>query len=891
MDKREQSDELLNANKELAFQNEEKEKLATELKAAYKEIAFQIEERGKRAAELAVANIELAFQNKEKEKRAEELTIANSELKKAEADIRKLNAELEQKIIKRTSQYAFISQINQTIVHVTNVETLFRNSCRIALEFGKFKMAWIGSFDIVHKKITLLDSSGISEQDIKLFTDAPYETNGPQGNVMRTGKYYLCNDIEHTLELESWKPYAAKHNIRSCIVLPIKKEGRIFGTFNLYATELNFFDKDDIALLIEVTGDISFALDLFEKAERHKEAEELILKNEKGFRALIENSADMKTLSGVDGKPFYASPSITKVLGYTTEEALNIPPPEIIHPDDFPIFVENVQKILLTTGSSIYSQQRLKHKNGNYIWCEGTITNLLHEPNVNAMVSNFRDISERKLAQDNLEQSEAKLKEAQTIGHIGNWEVDLFANTSIWSDEFYDIFGINRELIPSTESLLSLLHPDDVSHASEKIAQSFQTNESGSFNSRFIKKDDGIRYIYTEWKFEFDKNKKAVRLFGILQDITEAKQAEESLRKSESNLQAIIENTDATIYSLDNEFRYIAFNKLLHDTLQQIYGLDIKIGDHVFSFLEKLDAEEANGWKEIYSKAFKGETVKFEKEFIIGDFHNYSSFTIYPIWENQTVIGLSCYVYDITKQKKDDQLKEKMAADLIQRNRDLEQFTFIISHNLRAPAATIMGCAAVLLDHTPSLEEQRKLLKGLSISAAALDTVIKDINTILQVKREINEKKEVISFSKVVSDTTASIGNLIDKHNVRINADFSEVDEIYSLKIYMYSIFYNLISNSIKYGKPDEQPLIEIKSKKENEKIIITFKDNGLGIDMKTKGDKMFGLYKRFHSHVEGKGMGLFMVKTQIEALGGEISAASEPGKGIEFTIVFKNKT
>ncbi len=325
--------------------------------------------------------------------------------------------------------------------------------------------------------------------------------------------------------------------------------------------------------------------------------------------------------------------------------------------------------------------------------------------------------------------------------------------------------------------------------------------------------------------------------------------------------------------------------------MQQIYGLDIKIGDHVFSFLEKLEVEEANGWKEIYSKAIKGETVKFEKEFTIGEFHSYHSFTIYPIRENKTIIGLSCFAYDITNKKQEQLQKEKMSVDLIQRNRDLEQFTFIISHNLRAPTANIIGYAENLLDEKLTVEEQKEFLKGLSLSVATLDTIIKDINSILQVKREVNERKEVINFSNLVGDIMVSIGNIIDKHRVRIRPDFSEVDEIFSLKVYMHSIFYNLISNSIKYSKPNEQPLIEIKSKKENGKIILTFKDNGLGIDMKTKGDKVFGLYKRFHSHVEGKGMGLFMVKTQVESLGGKITVASEPGKGTEFTIVFENIT
>ncbi|MBK9016545.1 MAG: hypothetical protein IPM82_22095 [Saprospiraceae bacterium] len=108
------------------------------------------------------------------------------------------------------------------------------------------------------------------------------------------------------------------------------------------------------------------------------------------------------------------------------------------------------------------------------------------------------------------------------------------------------------------------------------------------------------------------------------------------------------------------------------------------------------------------------------------------------------------------------------------------------------------------------------------------------------------------------------------------------------LKSYLNSIFYNLISNSIKYRQPDLAPVIEIKARLVQNKLTLTFKDNGLGIDLDKKSEQVFGLYKRFHPETaEGKGMGLFMVKTQVETLGGKINVASEVHKGTEFNIEF----
>jgi signal transduction histidine kinase len=104
----------------------------------------------------------------------------------------------------------------------------------------------------------------------------------------------------------------------------------------------------------------------------------------------------------------------------------------------------------------------------------------------------------------------------------------------------------------------------------------------------------------------------------------------------------------------------------------------------------------------------------------------------------------------------------------------------------------------------------------------------------------------------------------------------------------LYSVFYNLISNSIKYCQKGVSCIIAIKSKLEKNKLTLIFKDNGMGIDLEKKGDQVFGLYKRFHTNIDGKGVGLFMVKTQVEALGGKISITSGVNKGTTFKIEFE---
>ena len=243
---------------------------------------------------------------------------------------------------------------------------------------------------------------------------------------------------------------------------------------------------------------------------------------------------------------------------------------------------------------------------------------------------------------------------------------------------------------------------------------------------------------------------------------------------------------------------------------------------------------------------------------------------------------------EIIERKKAQDERDRVITDIVQRNKDLEQFTYIVSHNLRAPVANILGASNRLNDPRLEMEKKDVLGRGIKESVMKLDNVIKDINTILQVKGGVNEIKEKVHFSRLVEDIKISLKNMIEKKNIEIKYDFSEMDEFLTLKSYIYSIFYNLISNSIKYRQENVHSVIEIKSQYVKNKIELIFTDNGMGIDLQKKSGQVFGLYKRFHPNIEGKGIGLFMVKAQVETLGGKIGIRSNVNKGTEFKIEFE---
>ncbi|MEP3372912.1 MAG: PAS domain S-box protein [Maribacter dokdonensis] len=220
-------------------------------------------------------------------------------------------------------------------------------------------------------------------------------------------------------------------------------------------------------------------------------------------------------------------------------------------------------------------------------------------------------------------------------------------------------------------------------------------------------------------------------------------------------------------------------------------------------------------------------------------------------------------------------------------NQQLADFTHITSHNLRAPVANLNSLLEIY-SYAENDEERTDIFNKFS---SVIDHLSSTLNTLIEALKakvgDANENVEKVYFKDVFKDTSQILSGAILKSNAVIETDFSQLTHISYNKIYMESIFLNLIGNAIKYSAEDRTPHIEIKTEVKNEINIITFKDNGLGIDLKKHGSKLFGLNKVFHRHPDAKGVGLYLTKTQIEAMGGTISATSEVNIGTTFTIKF----
>ena len=495
----------------------------------------------------------------------------------------------------------------------------------------------------------------------------------------------------------------------------------------------------------------------------------------------------------------------------------------------------------------------------------------------------------RKQMEESILQSELRLNQAQAVAHIGSWVFNFSTGVSIWSEEACRIYGLDPRdnKIPPCRSV-SFTHPDDIDIVNKITNNSLKKFTSFSFQHRIIRTDGVERTVFSEGHYEFDSNKHPIGIFGIIHDITEAKKAEEALALSEENLRMIMNRIPQCIFAKNESGQFVFVN----ESYSKLYGLSAnQMIKRDIRDLLPVKVESQKFLLEDQEVIRLGETLEIP-EHTINDINGVKRvFNTIKIpfvvagTNEKAVLGIS---FEITEQIRVEKEREKMVADIIQRNLDLEQFSYIVSHNLRAPVANILGLSALMDLPGENIISIAELMDSLTVSVKRLDGVISDLNYILQVREDINEHKEIVHFSELVKDIKISIENVIRSADVSIITDFAEIDELVSIKSYLYSIFYNLISNSVKYRRQGVKSVIQIASNIQNGNITLVFRDNGLGIDLAKKGSQVFGLYKRFHTFVEGKGMGLFMVKTQVQTLGGNITIESEVDKGTTFKIVFK---
>lgn len=357
---------------------------------------------------------------------------------------------------------------------------------------------------------------------------------------------------------------------------------------------------------------------------------------------------------------------------------------------------------------------------------------------------------------------------------------------------------------------------------------------------------------------------------------------ETKLLASEQLFRSIAENfPKGTIEVLDKNLIYIHTDgKEYHKK-----GIDPKklIGT---PHLAKYENYIVNEVRMQLDKVLHGESVMFE---VVVDNQYYLKSAV-PLKNKAGQIDrILLFTQNITETKHAQEEREQLIRDLKSQNEELQRFAYIISHNLRAPIVNISSLLELYDTKNPSNSENEEVLANLKVSTNILHGTLKDLIEVVSIKKNKVPKIENIQFAKIVKNVEKSLAKQIADAKATIETDFSKAGKISYIYSHLENFLINFTTNSLKYKHPDRDPHIRIKTRKENEFVVLEYSDNGIGIDLERYGDRLFGLYQRFHSHVEGKGLGLYLVREQIRAHDGNLTIESEVGKGTTFKIFLRN--
>jgi len=238
-------------------------------------------------------------------------------------------------------------------------------------------------------------------------------------------------------------------------------------------------------------------------------------------------------------------------------------------------------------------------------------------------------------------------------------------------------------------------------------------------------------------------------------------------------------------------------------------------------------------------------------------------------------------------QRANENLEDEVdhrTAELTRQNFQLEQFAFMTSHNLRAPVARLLGLTQLFNTSNLSDPINQQLVEMIRTTSRDFDGIMRDLASILEIRKGVNGNFAMVNLEECLDNAKTTLKDEFAQIQYSMNTKFDE-RIVYGIQPYLISIFYNLLSNSAKFKKENGMLEIKIASRKGNDCVIIEYQDNGIGFNQNEAGENLFKPYKRFHIHREGKGLGLYMIKLQIESMGGTVFVRSEENKGFSCTI------
>jgi PAS domain S-box-containing protein len=617
------------------------------------------------------------------------------------------------------------------------------------------------------------------------------------------------------------------------------------------------------------------------------EAQKQLIKTEKKYRNVVEHSTNMFYQHDTEGILNYVSPQSMKFLGYPPEEAMRNWTEYIT---DNPINLEGEKhtiKALETGETQPPYELELRTAYDKIIWVEVHEAPFIEDGEVTGIVGSLTDITERKKYEEQLSKSLERYDYASKATRDAIYDWDIVNDDLHWGEGFRKLFGHKPgEGTYPIKKYNESVHPTDRDEAFDDLQYTLKdaSMDKWSYEYRFQRSDGSYAHVIENGYIIRNEDGEAIRMIGALRDITEKKNDKIKLEEAYKEKEAILESIDDGFFTVNKSWTVTYWNvqaeRLMHTPKRKI--IDQNLWD-VFD-----DAIDNASYTNYHRAMHQNVTVTFEDYYEPID--KWFDISAYPSPE-----GISVFFKDITERKKSQQELERLNTELESRalelaasNEELEQFAYVASHDLQEPLRMVTSFLTQLeKKYSDELDEKANQYIHFAVDGAKrMRQIILDLLNYSRLNQD-KSKREEVDLNSILEDVKALERSHIEEANAQIIAN--TLPTIYANPGPIKQVFQNLINNSIKYHKPDSNPIIELTYSETDTHWKFELKDNGIGIDEDFQ-DNIFQIFQRLHTRDQysGTGIGLAITRKIIERHGGEIWVESKIDEGSTFYFTLK---
>ncbi|WP_162054152.1 CHASE domain-containing protein [Pontibacter pamirensis] len=619
-------------------------------------------------------------------------------------------------------------------------------------------------------------------------------------------------------------------------------------------------------------------------------------------QTITDNATAALFIIDARGYCTFMNPAAEEMTGYTLEEMEGKTLHEMVHymhPDgsDFPVEECRIRTALAITEPMRAYEDMFIHRDGSFSNVSCTVQPIKERGSGTYAIIEVRDITEEKRAKEAIIESEARFRTMADNAPVMIWVGNPQGECVYVNKQWIDFTGLSFEKSIS-RGWQEVLEPEHMPQYSEVFKKATAASGSFKMEMRMRRHDGKLRWVINTAMPRFGVNGEFLGHIGSIIDITEIKEAEQKVKQNAELLQKLFLEVPAVVGLVRaQDFKYV----LANPQYRRLYGNRPLVGKTIY---DAHTSEEGHGFFQRLERVVEtgepfvgNETVATFDRYNNGQLERgYFNLVYQPlIYSNgqvEAVLVFAVEVTELVKARKElintnEELSEKN-TELQRINNDLDNFVYTASHDLKSPIANMEGLATLLRDILQGNlnQEDMKVLAMLQQAVNKLKGTIADLTEITKVQKELQSEVEPLSVENMLQDITTDIDKLIKEADATISTDLEVKNILYARKN-LRSIIYNLVSNAIKYKSPERAPEVHIATYQQDRYIVLEVKDNGLGIK-KEQQHKLFTMFKRLHSHVEGTGIGLYIVKRIIENNGGFIKVESEVDKGTTFKVYFK---